>query len=106
MIRFRHPKLLKMKSGLPYIELTEEGTWESFPAFAEKFAVQLRAEIGQRLDGPDVRRWTLTFSGQLVYLHYDDFPNGVFIKPTASGQTVIINELFARFAAEASADGI
>ena len=34
-----------MKSGLEGLELTEDGTWESFPAFAEKLVEQIGAKI-------------------------------------------------------------
>jgi hypothetical protein len=57
MIRFANPKMQRMASGRESLELTEAGTWESFPSFAEKYAAQIGAKIIKKIEGPDVHLW-------------------------------------------------
>jgi len=106
MIHFRMPKLIKMHNGDLCIELTEAGTWESFPAFAEALASQLGARIIERIDGPDTRLWMLTHAGRDLRLVYQDFPNGVSLEPAANTPAEAIQTLFDRFMSEVSENGI
>lgn len=106
MIRFRNPQLRKMQDGTYCIELTEEGTWESFAPFAEAFAQQLGSKITERIDGPDVRLWKLNHGGHDLRLVYEDFPNGVSLEPTDNSQNQVIEAIFQRIRSEASDDGI
>jgi len=106
MISFRNPKLLKQASGDLCIELTEEGNWESFPKFAEVLARQIGATITERIDGPDVRLWKIAYAGNALRLVYNDFPNGVSIEPSCSGQDAVIQKLFDSFMAQASPSGV
>ncbi|NRA15895.1 MAG: hypothetical protein HRU04_10385 [Oceanospirillaceae bacterium] len=46
MIKFANPKKLRMASGNESLELTQEGTWESFPLFAEQYVEQMGANVG------------------------------------------------------------
>ena len=106
MIRFKQPKLQTMKSGLTSLELTEEGTWESFPAFAEKLTKQIGAKIVEKIDGPDVRIWKISFEGTRLNLVYDDFPNGINIEPSdKNGENKVI-ELFGLFKSESNNTGL
>ena len=106
MISFRSPKLFKQATGDLYIELTEQGTWESFPKFAEALVQQIGATITERIDGPDARLWKITYASNALRLVYDDFPNGVSIEPSCSGQDTVIQELFDSFVAQASPSGV
>jgi hypothetical protein len=106
MISFRDPKLFKQASGDLYIELTEAGTWESFPKFAEALTQQIGAIITERIDGPDVRLWKIAYAGNALRLVYDDYPNGVSIEPSTSGQDAVIRDLFDTFMAQVSPSGV
>lgn len=106
MIRFRNPVLTKMQNGNMCIELTEAGTWESFPPFAEALAKQIGGAITQRIDGPDVRLWKVEYLGHPLRLVYDDFPNGISLEPMTDGSDNIIHRLFEKFSSEASKHGL
>jgi len=105
-VRFRAPRLKQMNSGDFCIELTEAGTWESFPEFAEAFAKDIGARITERVDAPDMRLWKISYLGQPLRLVYDDFPNGISVEPTNKTQGRLIQSLFDKLNAEAGADGI
>jgi hypothetical protein len=105
-IRFRAPTLRKMANGQNCIELTEEGTWESFPRFAQALATQINAEIVERVDGPDVRLWIIRVADHDLSLVYDDFPNGVSLEPRDSSSSDLVEQLHASFLAEASGNGL
>ena len=77
MITFPEAKMRIAHSGHALIELTEDGTWEEFPRFAEIFTQQLGAKKINGVDGPDVRFWDIELNGIRLNLGYDDFPNGL-----------------------------
>lgn len=106
MIRFRNPVLGKMQNGNPCIELTEDGTWESFAPFAEALAKQIGGAITRRIDGPDVRLWEMEYLGYPLRLVYDDFPNGISLEPRTDGSDHIVHRLFEKFSSEASPHGL
>ena len=106
LIRFRAPKLRKMKNGNVCVELTEAGTWESFPRFANKWTKQIGAKITDRLDGPDVRIWRISYEGQTLKLVYDDFPNGITVEAIDADSNSAINRIFAMVSSEAAPDGV
>jgi hypothetical protein len=95
-----------MHSGNLCIVLTEAGTWESFPAFAEKYCEQIDAIIVKRIDGPDVRVWEIEVEGIIIRLVYDDYPNGVSLESEDDRGDEIIKRLFKRIEAEKSDDGV
>jgi len=66
MITFANPKKITMSSGNESIELTEAGTWESFPPFAEKFANQIGAKIIKRITAPDMHLWEIEYHGIIL----------------------------------------
>ena len=86
-----------MASGNESLELTEAGTWESFPNFAKKLVKQIGASIIKKLNGPDIRIWEIEYKGHILNLVYDDFPNGVSIEPKKSSDQSIIDELYQIF---------
>jgi hypothetical protein len=95
-----------MASGDLCVELTEAGTWESFPRFAEKWAEEIGAEITDRLDGPDVRIWTISYEGHSLSLVYDDFPNGVTVEAPDSTSNATIEKLFAIVSSQSDPNGV
>ena len=94
MIRFANPRKQKMASGNESLELTEEGTWESFPPFAEKYVKQIGAVIKKRIEAPDMHLWEIELDGVVVNFVYDDFPNGVSIEPKDKQGQVVIEKLY------------
>lgn len=95
-----------MHGGNQCIELTEDGSWETFAPFAERFVAQLGGTIVDRLDGPDVRLWTVRIGEHILRLVYDDYPNGISLEPLDASSQILIWELFERFRAESSPDGL
>ena len=61
MIKFKKPRISKIHSGHISIELTEEGIWEFFTAFAIAYSKQIGAVLKKEIVGPDVRFWDLIF---------------------------------------------
>ena len=105
-IRFREPKLERMRSGNLRLLLTEAGTWESFDAFAERWAHQVGATIVDRVDGPDVRVWRVSYENRAVNLVYDDFPNGISVEAIDADSNSAIEQLYALVLAEAAPNGV
>jgi hypothetical protein len=105
-IHFRAPKLSRMANGLDCIELTENGTWESFPTFAAALIKQIGGKLVEKIDGPDVRIWTIQLAGCDVSLVYRDYPNGISLEPGDGASSSQIAQLFARFSADQSPDGL
>ncbi|WP_083848425.1 DUF3630 family protein [Thiorhodovibrio frisius] len=77
MISFRKPLLKKTHSGHVCIELTEAGTWEQFPEFAEKLTKQLHGRKIKAIDSPDIRFWEIRINNIILNLGYEDYPNGI-----------------------------
>lgn len=79
-----------MASGWESLELTEAGTWESFPPFAQKYAGQIGATILRKIAGPDMHLWEIEYEGEILNFVYDDFPNSISLEPkTKSGKSAI-----------------
>lgn len=95
-----------MASGNFTLELTEAGTWESFPAFATKFAKQIGAEITKKIDGPDIRIWEIRYEGVILNFVYDDFPNGVSIESKDKTGQPAIDKLYKLVAEQSAPNGL
>lgn len=90
LITFANPRKQKMASGFESLELTEAGTWESFPSFAEKYIQQIGASVVRKFESLDMLLWEIVYDGAVLNFVYDDFPNGVSIEPKdKSGQDAI-----------------
>jgi len=94
MIVFPNPRMGKAHSGHAVIELTEDGTWEEFPRFAEAFTKQLGATKIDQVDGPDVRFWDIKLDGVRLNLGYDDFPNGLSLMSYSSDGDRLLQRVF------------
>lgn len=94
MITFANPKKQKMAIGCESIELTEEGNWEVFPEFAEKYAVQIGAKVVNRISTPDMHIWEIEYEGHALNFVYDDFPNGISLEPKSSKGQAAIEKLW------------
>ena len=106
IIRFQKLILEKNHTGNLRIELTEAGTWESFPAFAKKYCKQINATILKKIDGPDVRIWDIEVEGTQISIAYDDYPNGVFLESSDENGNELIKKLFKQIDAEKSKKGV
>lgn len=91
---FPNPQLYKAHNGHLSVELTEEGTWEGSPQFAEQFTKALGATKIKQVDGPDVRFWDLELDGVRLNLGYDDFPNGLSLRSYSDEGDGLIERLF------------
>lgn len=94
MITFANPKKQKMAIGCESIELTEEGNWEVFPEFAEKYAVQIGAKVVNRISTPDMHIWEIEYEGHALNFVCDDFPNGISLEPKSSKGQAAIEKLW------------
>lgn len=94
MITFSNPKKEKVAPGCESLELTEAGTWESFPAFAEKFVQQIGAKVIRKLEAPDMHIWEIEYDGAALNFVYDDFPNGVSIESKDSKGQAAVDKLY------------
>jgi len=106
MIYFKSPEILKMHSGHISIELTESGTWESFPKFAEEYANQIGAILIEELVAPDIRIWDIEINGIQLKLAYDNFPNCISLESDSDEGDALLLELFKKIAYESIYDGI
>lgn len=95
-----------MASGNFSLELTEAGTWESFPAFAKKFVAQIGAKIIKKIDGQDIRIWEIEYEGVVLSFVYDDFPNGVSIEPKGKDGQPAIDKLFRLVSEQSDPNGL
>jgi hypothetical protein len=95
-----------MANGRDCVELTEDGTWESFPALAQALVKQVGANVLERIDGPDIRLWIILVDGHKLSLVYNDYPNGITIEPRDDSSSTLIARMHASFVAESSADGV
>ena len=94
MIVFPDPKMTRAHSGHAVIELTEDGTWEGFPRFAEVFTNELGARKVRHVDGPDVRFWDIELEGIRLNLGYDDFPNGLSLMSYSDDGDRLLQRIF------------
>lgn len=94
MIVFPDAKMRTAHSGHAIIELTEDGTWEDFPRFAEAFTKQLGATKIDGVDGPDVRFWDIRLEGVRLNLGYDDYPNGMSLMSYSEEGDRLLNQVF------------
>lgn len=95
-----------MASGNESIELTEEGNWETFPPFAEKYVQQIGAKIINKITAPDMHLWEIEYEGASLNFVYDDFPNGVSIEPKDEAGNAAIEKLYQQVLQESSANGL
>ena len=94
LIVFANPQKQKMASGCESPELTEAGTWESFPLFAEKYVLQIGARVLKKIAAPDMHLWKIKYEGAVLNFVYDDYPNGVSIEPMSSQGQFAVDKLF------------
>jgi len=106
MITFATPRRQKMASGNFSLELTEAGTWESFPAFAKKFVAQIGAKIIKKIDGPDIRIWEIEYDGVILNFVYDDYPNGISIEPKGNEGQPATDKLFRLLSKQSEPNGL
>jgi len=98
MINFKSPKIIKMYSGHVSIELTDSGTWESFPKFAKEYAKQINAILIEEIIAPNMRFWKIKIDDIELKLVYDDFPNGISLESDSDEGDEYLLDLFDNMA--------
>lgn len=106
MIRFSNPKKHAMASGNESLELTEAGTWASFPSFAEKYMRQIGAKIINKVEAPDMHLWEIEYENELLNFVYNDFPNGVSIEPKSNKGQAAVDKLYNQALSESDPNGL
>lgn len=95
-----------MASGCESLELTEAGTWESFPSFAAKFVEQIGATVIEKIEAPDMHLWVIEYEGTKLNFVYDDFPNGVSVEPLNKNGQPAINKLYKLVREQSQPNGL
>ena len=95
-----------MAFGNECIELTEAGSWEQFPEFADRFVQQIGAEVVRKNETVDMHIWKIKYKGAKLNLVYDDFPNGISIEPRGILKLKAIDELFNLISEQSNENGI
>lgn len=72
--------LTTMSSGHLCVNLSENVSWEGFPAFADALLKRIRGTRTRTTEGVDVRLWDVVIDGQNVQLLFDDFPTMVSLE--------------------------
>jgi hypothetical protein len=63
----------KMASGNLSLTISEDVSWENFPACATAFLRQVGGSVTHKADSPVERVWEVTVHGQRFWLAYDDW---------------------------------
>lgn len=66
-----------MASGDLSLLITEDVSWDSFPAQAQGFVDRFQARVLERIDTAVERMWIVEIEGQSFWLAFDDFPLGL-----------------------------
>lgn len=106
MIHLKSPTIQKNRSGHVSIELTEAGTWESFPAFAEAFAKHIGAVLIEEIVGPESRFWKIEIKHIYLNLVYDNFPNEIRLDSHSDKGDKLLNSLYKKIFRESRPKGI
>lgn len=83
-----------MASGDLSLFITEDVSWESFPAQAQNFTNRLGGEVIGRIDTPVERMWTVKIQGCEFWLSFDDFPLGMSLDAKSSSCNPVIRKLY------------
>ncbi len=62
----------KMASGNLSLTISEDVSWERFPARADAFLRQVGGSVTHKAESPVERVWEVTVYGQRFWLAYDD----------------------------------
>jgi hypothetical protein len=79
---FDNSKLSVMFSGHLCLLLTEQVTWEQFPAYAEQVMKTIGASVRRKTDGIEMRIWSLEIvdSNCCLNLVWEDYPLAVSLE--------------------------
>ncbi len=83
-----------MASGGESLELTEAGSWEEFPSFANEYLNQIGASVKKKTQTADMHIWEINYSGSVLRFVYDDFPNGISIEPKNKKGQEAVNRIY------------
>lgn len=80
----------KMASGHLCLNLTEQVSWEGFPAFADVLLSAINGSVVERSDAPDMRLWKIRVGEATASLVFDDYPLMVSLEASdAAGDSLV-----------------
>jgi hypothetical protein len=92
MINVR-PEITEMASGNLSLQITDNVSWESFPAQAEEFLKKFNGKLVKRFDTPAERVWVVLIKWRPFWLSFDDFPLGLSLDSMHSSCNSVIKQL-------------
>ena len=86
----------KMASSHLCLNLSENVSWEDFPAYADALLKILGGSRVNVAESVEMRIWEVSFAGTGVRFVYDDYPAMVSLESRDEEGDVILRELCAR----------
>ncbi|BCR23991.1 DUF3630 family protein [Aquipseudomonas alcaligenes] len=87
------PEIMTMASGNLSLLITEDVSWESFPAQAEEFLKKFNGKLVKRIDTPVERIWIVLIKWRPFWLSYDDFPLGLSLDSMHSFCNSVVKQI-------------
>ncbi len=91
--------LTTMASGHVCLNLSEEVSWEDFPAYASAVLAAMGGKQARIAEAPDIRLWEVLIDGQTLVLAFDDFPPMVSLESRDAAGDSVLRRLHERLAA-------
>ena len=95
-------KLSKMHSGHLCLELSDNISWESFPAYVADILKYIGGKVIDKNDAPDMRVWDIEIGAHKIRIVYEDYPQMVSIESNSQSGDTLVKKLFELFKAEFS----
>lgn len=87
--------LTTMMSGHLCLNLSEQVSWEGFPAFADELLKRIGGVRCDTTEAVDIRLWDVLVQGQTVQLVFDDFPTMVSLESQHSEGDAVLRRVYA-----------
>ena len=87
------PYINTMASGNLSLLITEDVSWESFPAQAQQFVARFKGRALEQIDTPVERTWIVLIKGLPFWLTFEDVPLGMSLDSMSALGNPVIREL-------------
>lgn len=92
--------LTTMASGNLCLNLSENVSWESFPAYADALLERVGGTTVARMDAVDIRIWDVVIGGATMHLVFDDFPWMVSLESRDGRGDDVLRQVHAQLAGD------
>ncbi len=89
-----------MASGNPSLTITENTSWETFPAQAAEFVQRFRGVVLKRFDTPAERMWIILIKWRPFFLTFEDLPTRMTLDTMSRYCTPVIRDIHAKMHAD------